>query len=238
MYFRISCAHKKFICTAAVRTANPLSVAVTVTRPWNPAGLVSVVFMASPGPVTAGARVTPAAVAAASTVQSIVRPPGSALILTTLDKVPAGTRPGAARRLRSRTGTRRTLPSTRRLGKSESAARKRKVPARTPACNVAVAGNTAGLPPAMTVSPVSTVQLAVRAGATTDEVTDRLAVAAPSAARSVAPAAAGVALILLNTIRGGPTYGSKPIGVSLASRETSLGVNLNLPGPSSTRLFI
>nr|MVB33622.1 hypothetical protein [Vibrio cholerae] len=60
MFGRMS-VHRNWIRTVSLRAANTESVAVTVTRPVNPAGRVIVTFIASPGPVTAGATVTPAA---------------------------------------------------------------------------------------------------------------------------------------------------------------------------------
>src|SRR4029077_20883982 len=123
-----------------------------------------------------GLTVTPAAAAAASTVQFTVRGPGPAVAVTFATSTPFGTLATPARTL-SRTGCTVTTPSARRFGKMESAARSLKVPLRTPARNVAVAGNAAGLPPVTATSPESTLQFTVRPG--TVEFTARFAVAAP-----------------------------------------------------------
>src|SRR5207245_1252833 len=144
-------AQLKRTLTEAVLAASTESADVTVTLPVNAAGRVTVADCATaPAAGATGATVTPAAAAAPSTVQFKVRPPGLALTLTVVVRMPAGTVLGAAAIPVIDTGTTTTKPSPRRLAKALSVTLTVKRPGTSPATIVAGVATGPGAPPAVT----------------------------------------------------------------------------------------
>src|SRR5215831_336714 len=183
-----------------------------VTVPLTPsAGRLRTVTCRPAGPVAAGTTVKPRVTDTLSSDHVTRRSAGTPVTDTLVDRSPAGTGDGTALMFVSETPWIVTGPTTCRLGCTVSSARTWKTPAREPARKVARAGSTAGLFAVMIMSPETTVQRMLRAGAGYGATgggvcatTPRPPVAVVSAATAPAPGAVGARLIPVSMMSGKP----------------------------------